>query len=96
MKTERKQYTAEFKAKVAIEAIKGLRTTNEIAGAYSIHPSLVIQWKKQALRDLPQVFSAGHSRAERAEQELREQLYSRIGELTCELDWVKKKAGLAR
>jgi hypothetical protein len=76
--------------KIAVEAIKGVRTTNQIASAYGIHPSLVIRWKLQALTELPRLLSDGCSRAERAEDQLREQFYSRIGELTCELDWIKR------
>ena len=94
MKKQRKSYTAAFKAKVALEAIKGQRTTNEIASAFEVHPNQVTQWKKQAVSQLSDIFSNGRARAESAEEELRNQLYQQIGQLKVELDWLKKKSGL--
>ncbi len=61
MAMPRKRYSAEIKAKVALEAIKGQKTTNEIANEYGVHPSQIAQWKKQALDELPQIFSSGRS-----------------------------------
>ena len=95
MKARRKRYTSEFKAKVALEAIKGQRTVNEIGARYGLHPNQVSQWKKQALEQLPEVFSDGRARKEKSEEELREQLYQQIGQLKVELDWLKKKSGLS-
>ena len=91
---KRKSYTAAFKAKVALEAIKGQRTINEIASAYEVHPNQVTQWKKQAVSQLDEIFSNGRVRADAAEEELRNQLYQQIGQLKVELDWLKKKSGL--
>ena len=91
---KRKSYTAAFKAKVALEAIKGQRTINEIASAYEVHPNQVTQWKKQATSQLGEIFSNGRVRADAAEEELRNQLYQQIGQLKVELDWLKKKSGL--
>jgi len=94
MKKERKSYTAAYKAKVALEAIKGQRTINEIASAFEVHPNQVIQWKKQAVSQLSEIFSNGRARDDAAEEELRNQLYQQIGQLKVELDWIKKKSGL--
>jgi transposase-like protein len=94
MKKQRKSYTAAFKAKVALEAIKGQRTTNEIASAYEVHPNQVTQWKKQAVSQLSEIFSNGRARADAAEEDLRNLLYQQIGQLKVELDWLKKKSGL--
>jgi transposase-like protein len=94
MKKQRKSYTAAFKAKVALEAIKGQRTTNEIASAYEVHPNQVTQWKKQAVSQLSEIFSNGRARADAAEEDLRNRLYQQIGQLKVELDWLKKKSGL--
>jgi len=94
MKRERKRYDAGLKAKVAVEAIKGQRTINEIASAYGIHPHQVTQWKKQALEQLPEIFSNGRARRQQADEELRDQLYQQIGQLKVELDWLKNKSGL--
>ena len=89
-----KSYTAAFKAKVALEAIKGQRTINEIASAYEVHPNQVTQWKKQAVSQLSDIFSNGRARDDAADEELRNQLYQQIGQLKVELDWLKKKSGL--
>lgn len=91
---KRKSYNSAFKAKVALEAIKGQRTINEIASAYEVHPNQVTQWKKQATSQLDEIFSNGRARDDAAEEELRNQLYQQIGELKVELDWLKKKSGL--
>lgn len=93
-KKQRKSYTTEFKVKVALEAIKGQRTINEIAGHYGVHPNLVTQWKKQAIESLPDVFSSNRDREAENEEALRAQLYQQVGQLKVELDWLKKKSGL--
>jgi transposase-like protein len=92
MKMPRKRHSAEVKAKVALEAIKGQKTANEIAAEYGVHPTQIAQWKKQVLDELPQVFSQRREKGEKAEEELRAALYQQIGQLKVELDWVKKKA----
>ena len=92
----RRQHTGEFKAKVALEAIKGTRMVNEIASAFGVHPTQVAEWKRQAVAELPRVFSGRRARDQRVEEELREQLYQQIGQLKVELDWLKKKSGLER
>ena len=94
MTTVRKSHNAQLKARVALEAIKGLRTVNEIANAFSVHPNLVGKWKKQATEQLPQLFQDGRARQRVADEELQAQLYQQIGQLKVELDWLKKKAGL--
>ena len=94
MKKQRKTYSAELKAKIAVEAIKGQRTINEIASRYSVHPNQVTTWKKQALDSLPELFSARRATAAQDEEALKAQLYQQIGQLKVELDWLKKKAEL--
>jgi transposase-like protein len=94
MTQTRKQYSAQLKAKVALEAIKGQRTINEIASAYGVHPNQVQSWKKQALDQLPELFTDGRSRATPTDEQLQAQLYQQIGQLKVELDWLKKKVGL--
>jgi len=90
-----KRHSAEFKAKVALEAIKGQRTLNEIAGEYGVHPGQIIQWKKQVVEELPGLFASKRSREAKTEEELKASLYQQIGQLKVELDWFKKKAGVA-
>ena len=75
MKKQRQQYSAEFKAKVALETIKGARTVNEIAAHYEVHPTQVSQWKKQALDHLRSAFDSGRKASERADEELQNALY---------------------
>ena len=91
----RKRYSAEEKAKIALEALRGQKTVNEIATAFGVHPNQVSQWKKQAIDELPQVFLDHRGKHDRAEAELQAQLYQEIGQLKFELDWLKKKAGVA-
>ena len=93
---QRKSYSADMKAKIAMEAIKGQRTVQEIGSHYGIHPSQVAQWKRHAVEHLAQVFQDGRGRDERGDEELKAELYQQIGQLQVELDWLKKKSGLSR
>jgi len=94
MKKQRKNYSSEFKVKVALEAIKGQKTLNEIASKFEVHPNQVTQWKKQALEGMPELFSQRRVRLEKDDETLKAQLYQQIGQLKVELDWLKKKVGL--
>jgi transposase-like protein len=94
MGKQRRHFSAGFKAKVALEAIKGQRTVQEIASTFEVHPNQVAQWKRQALEQLPGVFSSDRGRGERADEELKDELYQQIGRLQMELEWLKKKSGL--
>ena len=94
MKTLRTRHSAEFKAKVALEAIRGERTANEIASAYGIHPTQLAQWKKTAVTELPHIFSDKRVRTDQDQEALRDRLYQQIGQLKVELDWLKKKSGV--
>jgi transposase-like protein len=96
MGTQRRSHSAEFKAKVALEAIKGERTANEIASQYGVHPVQVGLWKKQASEGMSGVFRDRRDGAAREEEELKAELYQQIGQLTVELDWMKKKLGPTR
>lgn len=96
MSVQRKQYSAELKVKVALEAIKCQKTTNEIAAEYGVHPSQISQWKKQMLDGLPQLFSRQERNRERTEAETETtiaNLYQQIGQLKVEVDYLKKKSG---
>lgn len=90
----RKRYDARFKARVALEAIRGERTLAEIAGEYGVHPNRITKWKKKVVEDLPDVFSGRQERKDLQYKELIGQLYQQIGQLKVELDWLKKKVGL--
>lgn len=93
MKAQRKTYTAEFKSKVAIEAIRGFHTINELAAEYGVHPHQINMWKAQLLEAAPGVFSERTDQREKEGEALRDQLYQQIGQLKVELDWLKKKVG---
>ena len=94
MKGKRRQHSAELKSKVALAAIRGVLTIQEIAGKYEVHPSLVGKWKKEALAGLAEVFSTGTGKRDDSDARLREQLYEQIGRLKVENDWLKKKSDL--
>ena len=94
MRKQRNNYSAEFKAKVAIAAIKGDQTVNEIASTFGVHPNLVTSWKKQALSVIADAFSSRLSRQADADEDLKARLYQQIGQLKVELDWLRKKVGL--
>lgn len=92
---QRKRYGAEFKARAAIEAIKGQKTINELSSQYGVHPNQIVQWKKQALEEAPQIFLDRRGRAAKAEEALKAALYQQIGQLKVEVEWLKKKCGPA-
>ena len=96
MRRQRRQYSADWKAKVALEAIKGQRTVQEIASHYEVHPTLVTHWKKQLLEGAAEIFSNGKRVAAEADEGLKAELYQQIGKLQVEVDWLKKKSGLSR
>ncbi len=92
MTAKRKRHTAAFKAQVALAALKGDKTVNEIASHFSVHPTLIHGWKKQLLQGVEAVF-AGHVRRDTGDAEARQaELFEQIGRLKMELEWVKKKA----
>lgn len=88
----RKNYPADFKAKVALEAVKGERSLSELASRYAVHPNQIGQWRKALLAGMQEVFSdKRHRKAQDGEAE-KARLYEEIGRLKVELDWLKKKA----
>jgi len=90
-KTKRKRHTGAFKAKVGLEAVMGLKTVGQIANEYHIHPVQVTQWKGVVRDRLPELFEKREPDSGDAER-LIAQLHEKIGELTVELDWLKKKS----
>ena len=93
---QRKHHGGSFKARVAVEAIAGHKTVNEIASAYEIHPSQVAKWKSEALARLPEVLSDGRRSKAPADSQVEARLYQEIGRLTMEVEYLKKKLGLCR
>ena len=95
-KRGRRSFSAEMKARIALEAIKGQKTIQEIASHYGVHPSQVTQWKRQVVEALPELFADRRSRPDTSDEALKAELYQQIGQLQVELDWLKKKSGLSR
>jgi transposase len=92
MKKERRKFSAAFKAKVAIEAIKEASTVQEIASKYQIHPTQIAAWKREFLERAELVFSKEPTAKEEDDSREKE-LYSKIGELQVQVDFLKKVLG---
>jgi len=90
---KRKRYTKEFRAKVALEAVKGQKTANELASEFGVHVTQISSWKKQLLASLPEVFSGKQAKREEDHEVEKDRLYRQIGKLQVEVDWLKKKTG---
>ena len=91
MKKQRQRYGADFKTRVALEAIKGERTLNEIATDYKVHPNQIPKWKKRAIEFVASGFSGELTARAEDDDRIKDQLYQQIGQLKVELDWLKKK-----
>lgn len=89
-KTKRKRYTGAFKAKVGLEALMGVKTVGQIARDHQVHPVQVTQWKGVIRDRLPELFE-GPARPQEDQEGLIAQLHEKIGQLTVEADWLKKK-----
>jgi len=93
---QRRSFSAEMKARIALEAIKEQKTIQEIASHYGVHPSQVTKWKRQTIEGAPELFADRRSQPDTSEEALKAELYQQIGQLQVELDWLKKKSGLSR
>ena len=92
MKNHRRKHSAEFKARVALEAIKGVKTLSEIAREYEIDPVMVGKWKSEMLDRLPELFEANISAKNKDAEKEQDQLHRKLGQLTMEVDFLKKSA----
>ena len=92
MTTRRRRFTAEFKKKVALEALRGAETVQAIAARHEVHPNQVSAWKRQAVEGVGAAFAGGGKGASSDESRLKE-AYAKIGELTLERDFFR--SGLA-
>ena len=91
MKKQRRKHTAEFKARVALEALKGIETINQIASKYEIHPAQVSNWKRELQERLSEVFDRkDRSRHDKEEEKEHERYERKIGQQAMEIDWLKK------
>jgi transposase len=96
MKQSRRKFGSAFKAEVALEAIKGIKTVAEIAQQYEIHPVQVSQWKTEFLARSAEVFEGEKKQREELERLKmeRDELFKQIGELRFQNEWIKKKLNL--
>ncbi len=90
----KKRHSPEFKAKIALEALKGLKPLNVIAAESEIHPGQVTQWKGQAKSLVIEGFRERRKSHQSDDEKLTQELYRQIGQMKVELDWLKKKSGL--
>ena len=88
----RKSHDAAFKAKVALEALKGDRTMAELSSEYGVHANQIRQWRQKLVDELPGVFSDRRQKNDKEAEEVTSELYRQIGQLKVELDWLKKKS----
>ena len=91
MMNKRKRYSSEFKAKVALEALKEQKTLSELANQYQIHSVQISTWKKQLLDGSSSIFKNSKNNNQKKQQNLEAHLYQEIGRLKIELDWLQKK-----
>ncbi len=92
---KRKIFSGQFKAKVALEAIQAVKTVNEIAQEFGVHPTQVGLWKKELQEQASGIFDAKRGPQPADPSASPERLYSEIGRLKMELDWLKKKSGIS-
>jgi transposase len=91
MKAKRKRYSGTFKAKVGLEAILGVKTVGQLAREYQVHPTLILQWRGVIRDRVPELFESPSPTNADSERTIA-QLHEKIGQLTVDLDWLKKKS----
>ncbi len=91
MAKHRRQYSAEFKFKAALEAAKGCKTISELASEIEVHPNQISEWKRQLLAEGASLFQRNGIGQQREHEALQVELYEQIGRLKMELEWLKKK-----
>jgi len=93
MSKKRRQHSAQFKAQVGLDALKGIDPVHAIAAKHGVHPVQVSQWKKEIAERLPEVFAGKPDADAAAAKERERELFEQVGRLKMELEWLKKKAG---
>ncbi|BHH82698.1 hypothetical protein LA52FAK_09870 [Desulforhopalus sp. 52FAK] len=91
MKGKRRAHSDKFKAKIAIEALKGIKTLAELATEHKVHPNQITTWKKQLLMNAEELFSRGKTSKSKTEDEITAPLYEEIGRLKMDIKWLEKK-----
>ena len=90
MGKKRRVFTDKFKAKVAMEAVKGIKTLAELASDYQVHPNQISDWKKRLIQSAPEIFTGNRKGKAKSEEELTAPLYEEIGRLKMDVKWLKK------
>lgn len=94
MKKHVKQYSAEEKTKIAIEAISGEMTISQITSKYGVHANQIYKWKKEAVDFMVAGFKSKFKQRDTSQEDLIKSLFEQIGQLTVERDWIKKKSNM--
>jgi len=92
MSAKRRQFTAEFKARVVRAALKEDKTLAELASQFGVHPNQIMEWKRQVLDSMPDIFGRKKQADTKAIEDREARLYEQVGKLQVELEWMKKKA----
>ena len=92
MSAKRRQFTAEFKARVVRAALKEDKTLAELASQFGVHPNQIMEWKRQVLDAMPDIFGRKKQADAKAIEDREARLYEQVGKLQVELEWMKKKA----
>lgn len=90
---KRKRYSSSFKAKVALEALRGEKTMSELSAKYGVHPNMLAGWKRKAVEGMADIFSSNGSRSGRTNESEIKDLHAKIGQLTVERDFLSKAFG---
>ena len=88
----RRNHDAAFKARVALEALKGEKTIAQLSSEFGVHANQIRQWRQHLLNELPHLFSDRRKKQKGQDEELLAELYRKIGQLNVELEWLKKKS----
>jgi len=91
MGRKRRRFSDAFKARVALDAVKGVKTLAELAAQYQVHPNQVSEWKRRLLKNAPGLFSGKQAGSAKSEEELTAPLYEEIGRLKMDIKWLEKK-----
>ena len=91
MGTKRRAYTDKFKAKMALDAVRSIKTLAQLAAEYQLHPTQISDWKRRLLDGSSEIFSGSKSHSGRTEEDLTAPLYEEIGRLKMDIKWLEKK-----